>query len=62
MEYKRGDYFGELALMNDQVRAATIIAKTDCKIVYVNKGSFERLLGRVEDILKRNIDLYKKFS
>jgi len=61
MEYKRGDYFGELALMNDSVRAATVIAKCDSKIVYLDKGSFVRLLGNIEEILKRNIDLYKTF-
>jgi len=62
MEYKRGDYFGELALMFDAVRAATVIAKSDCKIVYLDKSSFVRLLGNIEEILKRNIALYKKFS
>lgn len=62
MQYEKGDYFGELALLKNQARAATIIAKTDCKSVCVNKESFVRMLGNIEEILNRNIDNYKKFS
>ena len=62
MEYKNGDYFGELALMNNDARAATILAKADSKIIYVDKIRFARILGSIEEILKRNIELYKKFS
>jgi len=55
MEYKRGDYFGELALIKNQPRAASIIAQSNWSVVYLDKYSFERLLGSIEDILKRNI-------
>ena len=52
-EYKIGDYFGELALIKNKPRAASIIVTSDIlKVVALNKNSFKRLLGPIEDILK----------
>ncbi|KAF8252813.1 camp-dependent protein kinase regulatory subunit [Wilcoxina mikolae CBS 423.85] len=50
----KGDYFGELALLNDAPRAASIIAKTKVKVAYLGKDGFQRLLGPVADIMRRN--------
>ncbi|GLJ29416.1 hypothetical protein SUGI_0579950 [Cryptomeria japonica] len=61
MEYSRGDYFGELALLNDQPRAATVTSVTQCKCISIDRDSFKRLLGKVEDILNRNKNLYQTF-
>eukprot|EP00923_Selenidium_pygospionis_P013807 GHVN01023844.1.p1 GENE.GHVN01023844.1~~GHVN01023844.1.p1 ORF type:complete len:361 (+),score=73.11 GHVN01023844.1:241-1323(+) len=58
MKYKKGDYFGELALIKDQPRAATVLAKGSCKVVSLNRKSFKRLLGPVEKILERNAERY----
>ncbi|KAI9481371.1 MAG: cAMP dependent protein kinase regulatory subunit [Benjaminiella poitrasii] len=55
---KKGDYFGELALLADQPRAATAIANGDLKCVTLGKAAFIRLLGPVMDILKRNTANY----
>eukprot|EP00250_Pteridium_aquilinum_P009163 c18485_g1_i1 orf=266-1249(+) len=52
--YKRGDYFGELALLNNKPRAATIIGVTKCKCVSIDRRSFKRLFGKLDDILHRN--------
>lgn len=52
--YKKGDYFGELALLNDAPRAATIVCKTDCKVARLDKAGFQRLLGPVEELMRRN--------
>jgi len=61
-EYKIGDYFGELALIKNKPRAASIITTSDIlKVVALNKNSFKRLLGPIEDILKRNSKKYMKF-
>jgi len=54
----KGDYFGELALLNDAPRAATVIAKTPVKLVALSKSAFVRLLGPVVDIMKRNVSNY----
>jgi len=55
---KKGDYFGELALLNDAPRAATVVAKGELKCVTLGKAAFTRLLGPVMDILKRNMANY----
>ncbi|KAG0247096.1 hypothetical protein BG011_002049, partial [Mortierella polycephala] len=49
-----GQYFGELALLNDMPRAATIKAKGRLKCATLGKRAFVRLLGPVVDIIKRN--------
>lgn len=61
MSYKKGDYFGERALMKNEPRAANIIAKTNLKVVSLDRHSFKRLLGPIEGILKRNMELYSQF-
>merc|ERR1711920_705602 len=53
MQYAIGDYFGELALIRDQPRAATVKCKGDCKILSLDSGSFKRLLN-VSDLLDRS--------
>lgn len=51
--YRKGDYFGELALLNDAPRAASIVAATDVKVASLGKNAFQRLLGPVEGIMRR---------
>ena len=61
-EYKVGDYFGERALIKGEPRAANIIAKSETvKVISLDRISFKRLLGPIEEILKRNIDKYQTF-
>ncbi|CAM6120226.1 unnamed protein product [Calypogeia fissa] len=60
MNYNKGDYFGELALLNDAPRAATITALTKCKTVSINRDQFKRLLGKLEDLLQRKKEDYEK--
>jgi cAMP-dependent protein kinase regulator len=48
MAYKAGDYFGELALLKNEPRAASIIAKTDLKLASIDRESFKRMLGPLD--------------
>ncbi|CDO94280.1 unnamed protein product [Kluyveromyces dobzhanskii CBS 2104] len=50
----KGDYFGEVALLNDLPRQATVTATTRTKVATLGKSGFQRLLGPVVDVLKLN--------
>lgn len=60
-EYKEHDYFGELSLIRDQPRAANVIAKGELKVCTLDRNSFNRLLGPLTDLLKRNTAKYEKY-
>ncbi|XP_019876700.2 cAMP-dependent protein kinase type I regulatory subunit isoform X2 [Aethina tumida] len=55
------DYFGEIALLLDRPRAATVVACGPLKCVKLDRARFERVLGLCADILKRNITQYNSF-
>jgi len=56
-----GNYFGEIALLLDRPRAATVIAKGTLKCVKLDRVRFERVLGPLKEILKRNINRYSSY-
>jgi cAMP-dependent protein kinase regulator len=60
-KYSSGDYFGELALLRNQTRAASIKAVSYLEVVALDRESFKRLIGPLEDILKRNESRYKDY-
>ena len=61
-EYRVGDYFGERALIKGEPRFANIIVKSEtAKVISLDRTSFKRLLGPIEDLLKRNIEKYQTF-
>lgn len=55
----KSNYFGEIALLLDRPRAATVVAKGNLKCVKLDRPRFERLLGPCAEILKRNMEQYK---
>ena len=52
--YGKGDYFGELALLEDKPRAASVISKSEVKVATLGKDGFQRLIGPVEGIMRRD--------
>ncbi|KAI8621951.1 camp-dependent protein kinase regulatory subunit [Chytriomyces sp. MP71] len=55
---KKGEYFGELALLNNEPRQASIRAAGKLKVATMDKSAFVRLLGPLTDIIKRNANDY----
>jgi len=51
-EVHQGGYFGELALVNHDKRAATVAAKDDVKVAFLDTAAFERLLGPCMETMK----------
>jgi len=47
-----GDYFGEVALRTGAPTNATVKAHSACKLVRMDRGAFQRLLGPVDSLLK----------
>lgn len=58
-DYSRGNYFGERALLTNENRAANIEVTSDkCMVLSIDRQTFIRMLGPLDDILKRNMEEY----
>lgn len=55
IEYKSGNYFGELALLNDQPRSATVKCKTDCHFLLIEKKQFKELLQKADRLKQEEL-------
>lgn len=62
MTLSRGDYFGEIALLTSKPRQATVRANGPLKVLVIDRASFIRILGPLEDILQRNMEAYEKYN
>ena len=51
-----GDFFGEMALLRAEPRTATITALTSCKCLILNRITFTRLLGPLQERLALEMD------
>merc|ERR1712048_931138 len=62
-DYKVSDYFGELALLKRQPRAADVIAaSTPTKVLCVDGDSFRRLLGNLAELMTERAKDYAKVA
>jgi cAMP-dependent protein kinase regulator len=55
-----GKYFGELALLFDKPRQASVRAVTDVRMCCLGRANFANYLGPFENILRRNADQYRR--
>lgn len=53
-----GDYFGELSLLNNDKRRATVRAVRPTVCLTLGRETFKRLLGPLETILKVRRDVF----
>jgi cAMP-dependent protein kinase regulator len=54
------EYFGEIALLTNRPRAATVVASGIVKTAMLDRERFNRLMGPCEDILRRNMQNYNR--
>lgn len=54
-----GGYFGELALVTNKPRAASVYAVGNTECAALDVAAFERLMGPCMNIMKRNIEQYE---
>ncbi|CAM9142437.1 unnamed protein product, partial [Ectocarpus fasciculatus] len=59
-QLSEGNYFGEVALLTQKPRQATVRAVGPLDVLSLDRATFVRLLGSIDDILRRNMDEYNK--
>jgi len=57
-----GHYFGEIALLTSKPRQATVKAKGLLKVLAIDRATFTRVFGPMEEIMKRNMEQYIKYA
>jgi CRP-like cAMP-binding protein len=55
-QLRQGQFFGEMSLIDENPRSATVRALTDCQLFYVSKDSFQELLRRSPDLKMRFLE------
>ena len=58
----QGGYFGEVALLTAGLRRATVTATTATRCLTLNRAMFKRLLSPLEEILRRNMEIYAAYE
>lgn len=56
--YRSGGYFGELALIRLEARAASVMAQSPCKLLWVDRKTFTQLLGSLEALMNSKAKEY----
>jgi len=57
-----GGYFGEIALLTNDKRKATVTCTSDCTLLSLDRKTFVRVMGPLDNVLKRNMTMYKNYQ
>ena len=57
---REGEYFGEMALIDDAPRSASAIANDDTMLLYIGKDDFRKLLEQQTDIAYKLLWIFTK--
>ena len=60
-KYKVGSFFGDISLLRNEINLFNIVAENDCKVLTIDRKTFKRLLGPLENILQRDRKIYAKY-
>ena len=58
---KVGNFFGDINLLRNDISTFNVVAQGDCKLLVIDRMTFKRLVGPLENLLIRDKELYKKF-
>mmetsp|Transcript_62175 Transcript_62175/g.73647 ORF Transcript_62175/g.73647 Transcript_62175/m.73647 type:complete len:251 (-) Transcript_62175:168-920(-) len=58
----KGSYFGEIALVTTKPRQATVTVAGSLKCLTLDRKTFKRVMGPIQNILMRNMEEYNKFQ
>ncbi len=50
---RSGQYFGEMSLIDEQPRSATVRALVDCQLFFISKDAFHQFIGQANDLKAR---------
>ena len=59
--YEQFEFFGEVPWFKSETRNYIVKAVEDCNVLVISKRKFKRLIGTLENILKRKPEIYQKF-
>lgn len=59
---KPGDFFGEIALLSNQPRKATVRATADSQVHYILKEDFDAVIGPIKNILQKEAGQYPQYA
>ena len=57
-----GNYFGEIALLTTKPRQATVKAKGNLTVLAIDRATFIRVFGNLDEMMKRNMEEYNKYA
>src|SRR4051794_20097123 len=55
-QLRSGYFFGEMSLVDENPRSATVRALTDCHLFYISKDAFIKFISRSQDLKMRFFD------